>query len=66
MGMVRVDSTAISAVGYDSNTNRMKITFEQGRTYDFCRVPPEIHKGLMDAASKGSYFDKFIKDQYQC
>jgi hypothetical protein len=66
MDMVRVNSTAISAVGYDSNTNRMKITFKQGRTYDFCRVPPEIHKGLMAAASKGRYFDNFIKDRYQC
>ncbi len=66
MEMVRVNSSAISAVGYDSNTGRMKITFKQGRTYDFCRVPSQIHKGLMEAASKGSYFDRFIKDHYQC
>jgi len=66
MEMVRVNSSAILAVGYDSNTGQMKITFKQGRTYDFCRVPSQVHKGLMEAASKGSYFDKFIKDQYQC
>lgn len=66
MDMLRVNSSAISAVGYDSNTSRMKITFKQGRTYDFCRVPSQIHKGLMEAASKGSYFDRYIKDKYQC
>ena len=66
MDMVRVNSTAITAVGYDGATGRMKITFKQGRTYDFCRVPSHIHKGLMDAASKGSYFDRVIKDRYQC
>ncbi|MFK3606767.1 KTSC domain-containing protein [Pseudomonas fluorescens] len=66
MDMVRVNSTAITAVGYDPATGRMKITFKQGRTYDYCRVPPNIHQGLMGAGSKGTYFDRMIKDRYQC
>ena len=66
MDMVRVISSAITAVGYDAATARMKITFKQGRTYDFCRVPSHVHQGLMAAGSKGSYFDRFIKDRYQC
>lgn len=66
MDMIRVISTAITAVGYDATTGRMRITFNQGRTYDFCRVPAQVHQGLMNAASKGSYFDRVIKDRYQC
>ncbi|VVN10562.1 hypothetical protein PS676_03772 [Pseudomonas fluorescens] len=66
MDMVRVISSAISAVGYDATTGRMKITFKQGRTYDFCRVPSHVHQGLMTSGSKGSYFDRVIKDRYQC
>jgi hypothetical protein len=66
MDMVRVISSAITAVGYDATTGRMKITFKQGRTYDFCRVPSHVYQGLMTAASKGSYFDRVIKDRYQC
>ncbi|WP_456362333.1 KTSC domain-containing protein [Pseudomonas syringae] len=66
MQMVQVRSTAIAAVGYDASTRRMKITFKQGRTYDFCGVPPEVHQGLMNAGSKGSYYDQVIRDRYQC
>nr|WP_224789783.1 KTSC domain-containing protein [Pseudomonas fluorescens] len=64
--MVPVRSSAISAVGYDAITQRMKITFKQGRTYDFCQVPPEVHQGLMNAPSVGVYYGRVIKDRYQC
>jgi hypothetical protein len=66
MEMVRVNSRAIAAVGYDPATNRMKITFKQGNTYDFCRVPLNVYQGLINAPSKGGYFDRVIKDRYQC
>ncbi|RMN60298.1 hypothetical protein ALQ57_01066 [Pseudomonas amygdali pv. hibisci] len=66
MDMVRVNSSAITAVGYDPATGRMKIMFKQGRTYDYCGVPPNIHQGLMAAGSKGTYFDRMIRDRYQC
>jgi hypothetical protein len=66
MDMVQVISKAINAVGYDPITKRMKITFKQGRTYDYCRVPKEVHVAFMRAISKGTYFDQFIKDRYQC
>ncbi len=66
MDMVRVNSSAIKAVGYDPVTGRMKIMFKQGRTYDYCGVPPNIHQGLMAAGSKGTYFDRMIRDRYQC
>lgn len=66
MQMIQVGSSAITAVGYDPTTKRMKITFKQGRTYDFCGVPPEVHQGLMSASSKGGYYDRVIRDRYQC
>ncbi|WP_329610888.1 KTSC domain-containing protein [Pseudomonas tremae] len=66
MDMVRVNSSAITAVGYDPATGRMRITFKRGRPYDYCHVPPNIHQGLMDAGSKGTYFDRMIRDRYQC
>lgn len=66
MEMIRVFSTAITAIGYDPASQRMKITFQQGHTYDFCRVPAHIHQGLMQSASKGSYYNAYIKDRYHC
>jgi hypothetical protein len=66
MQMTRVNSSAISAVGYDSSTRRMKITFVQGQAYDFCGVPQQVFDGFLRASSKGSYYNDYIKDRYQC
>lgn len=66
MEMIRVRSSAICAVGYDAERQRLKITFQQGDTYDFCRVPYHIYSGLLEAGSKGNYYNDHIRDRYQC
>jgi hypothetical protein len=66
MEMVAVRSEAMNAVGYDAGTRRMRISFQQGHSYDFCNVPPTIHQGLMAAPSKGTYYNRYIRDRYQC
>jgi hypothetical protein len=66
MDMIRVSSSAITAVGYDPATRRMKIQFVEGHTYDFCRVPENIFNGLLRASSKGTYYNDHIRDRYQC
>jgi hypothetical protein len=64
--MIRVNSSAVRAIGYDKNTRRMKITFADGNTYDFCGVPIEVFEGLLNARSKGTYYNTHIRDRYQC
>jgi len=66
MEMIRVSSSAIRAIGYDASTRRMKITFTEGHTYDFCGVPEIVFKGLLRANSKGSYYNDHIRGRYQC
>ncbi|WP_219820275.1 KTSC domain-containing protein [Xanthomonas arboricola] len=66
MDMIRVASSAISAIGYDPAGMRMKIQFVQGHTYDFCGVPSHVFQGLRDAGSKGRYYNDHIRDHYQC
>jgi len=66
MEMIRVVSSAIQAVGYDPETRRMKITFAQGYTYDFCGVPRHVYEDLLRAGSKGAFYNDHIKDRYQC
>ncbi len=66
MQMISVRSSAMTAVGYDPSTRRMKITFSQGHTYDFCRVPQRVFEGLLQAYSKGTYYNDHIKDLYEC
>ncbi len=66
MEMIRVNSSAIAAAGYDPPSKMMKIKFKQGKTYDFCRVPQSVFDGLLSASSKGSYYDSHIRNRYQC
>lgn len=66
MQMIPVSSSAIRAIGYDPSTRRMKITFAQGHTYDYCGVPEDIFKGLLHSGSKGAFYNQYIKDRYQC
>jgi hypothetical protein len=66
--MQPVDSTAISAVGYDEASQRLRIVFTQGKgtAYDFCLVPQSVFKALVNAVSKGRFYNSTIKDKYPC
>jgi hypothetical protein len=64
--MIPVRSRAMRAVGYDPDTLQMRILFKQGHAYDFCGVPAHVYRGLMDAPSKGGYYNDHIKDRYPC
>jgi hypothetical protein len=66
MRMISVSSSAISAVGYDQSTMQMQIQFKQGHIYTFCHVPQYVFDGLLNAGSKGTYYDQHIRDRYQC
>jgi hypothetical protein len=64
--MQAVDSTAISAVGYDEASQRLRIVFIQGKAYDFCAVPQSVFKALVNAVSKGKFYNSTIKAKYPC
>lgn len=64
--MIRVRSSAIQAVGYDPVSRRMSIAFAQGSAYDFCGVPQHVFDAFLRAPSKGTYYNDYIKDRYQC
>ncbi|WP_428840412.1 KTSC domain-containing protein [Desulfobacter hydrogenophilus] len=44
----------------------MKIRFNQGATYDYCRVPQNVFESFLSALSKGRFYDSHIKDKYRC
>jgi KTSC domain len=63
--MIQINSSAISAVKYNSATHTLKIWFtSSGRGYDYYSVPAHIYEGLLRAPSKGNYFNHYIRDQY--
>lgn len=59
-----VSSSNISSIGYDQNTNVLEIEFIAGTIYQYFDVPEYVWRGLMEAASHGSFFTQHIKNVY--
>jgi hypothetical protein len=64
MDIIPIDSSAIQAVGYDPLTQRMRITFAAGHSYDYYGVPRHVFEGLVRAKSKGTFYNDHIRDRY--
>lgn len=59
------NSSAVSAASYNGHTGTLTLWFTSGgQGYDYYRVPLHVFEGLLSAASKGAYFNAFIRDQY--
>ena len=60
-----VESSLIQSVGYDLPSSILEIELvEPNRIYEFFDVPFSVYTELMDAESKGQYFNEFIRDMY--
>lgn len=59
--MIKVYSSAISAIGYDNEHSVLYIEFKDGGVYRYFDVPSGLHKSLMTASSIGSYFDREVR-----
>jgi len=49
---------------YDKETQTMKLTFPNGRTYEFEGVPPDIYENFQKAESKGTFYNTYLRGQY--
>lgn len=64
---VNVRSSAIKKIGYEANTSRMYIDFEDSDPYyTYCRVPEELFRKFISASSVGSFYHRYVKDKYDC
>lgn len=61
MNLTPVSSSSLRAVGYEAASCTLQISFLDGGLYEYYNVPMSIHKSLMMAISKGTYFDLHIK-----
>jgi hypothetical protein len=64
--MVRkpVDSTTMRSVGYQAKSRILEIEFDSGVVYQYLGVAARIHEQLLEAESKGRYFNSEIRDVY--
>ena len=56
-----VNSSNIASIGYDESSNILEVEFNHGGIYQYFDVPQHEHQALMNADSKGKYFDANIK-----
>ncbi len=60
-----VGSTTMQSVGYDQANQVLEIEFQSGMIYQYLDIPPAIYKELLEAESKGRYFNSEIRDSYE-
>jgi lysyl-tRNA synthetase class 2 len=57
-------STVIRAYRYHSQSRELEIEFTSGRCYRYREVPPATAAAMARAFSKGSYFNRHIRDKF--
>jgi len=63
--MPTLNSSAILAADYDPQTRVLTIVFTSGgKAYSFYDVPESVYRGLVNAASPGSYYSANIRGRY--
>lgn len=63
MNLISVSSSVIRAIGYDGYV--LAVVFHNGQRYDHPGVPHSVFTGLMQAASKGAYYNQHIRGRYR-
>ena len=54
----------IADIDYDSERERLTVTFVTGRIYEYVDVPSEVAASFQSAFSKGMFFNNYIRDRY--
>jgi hypothetical protein len=64
MDRVSVESATLASVGYDQGTLVLELEFRSGEIYQYLAVPPSIHRTLLNAESKGQFFNRSIRNSF--
>ena len=64
MKMIALDSSTMNATGYDAALKKLRIVFSKNEVYDYKNVPPKVFEGLLQAKSKGTFFNLHIKEKF--
>jgi hypothetical protein len=62
MEMIPVNSSTISAIGYDTFSASLVVVFLKGGSpYTYHSVPEDVFEAFKEAPSKGKFLDQVIK-----
>ena len=57
-------SSNIDEFRYDKSTDTLRVDFTDGSSYEYYNVPPQTHRALQAAASKGEFFARHVKGRF--
>lgn len=60
----KVTSSNIESIGYEDKKNLLEVIFKSRAVYLYSNVPETVFKEFLSSQSKGTYFQKNIKDKY--
>jgi hypothetical protein len=64
MRVATVESTTLATVGYDETRKLLQLEFCSRAVYLYFGVPGAVHQALLDAPSKGGYFNEAVRGRY--
>ncbi len=64
MRVTAVESTTLVTVSYDDARELLQLEFCSRAVYQYFGVPVAVHQSLLDAASKGRYFNQAIRGHF--
>ena len=59
-----VASSVVAAVGYDPVYRWLEVELKTGAVYLYRGVPARIHQAFLAALSKGSFYNRYVRDDY--
>jgi hypothetical protein len=66
MDRVFITSSNLRSLGYDAESSTLEVEFNSGAVYQFQGVPQAEWESLLNAGSKGRYFNANIKNRFPC
>ena len=64
MRIATVESATLATVGYDETQELLQLEFGSRAVYLYFGVPLAVYEALLDAPSKGRYFNGTIRGRY--
>lgn len=61
-----VESSALQTVGYSRRLRALEIEFHDGSIYRYLEVPSAIHRQLLAAESKATYYNQKVRGKFRC
>jgi KTSC domain len=65
MNVTAVESTTLAALAYDDARKILQLEFRSRAIYRYFGVPAAVHTALLQAPSKGQYFNQEIRGRFR-